>query len=88
MVFASRLYKMASVLMVLFTLAHTYGFLKFKPPSPEGLAVLDSMKKVYFQVKGATFSYGGFYRGFGLAILNVAEPSHLKRWRIPGSAND
>ncbi len=68
MVIASRLYKTASVLMILLTLGHTYGFLKFKPPSPEGLAVLDSMNSVYFQVKGATFSYGRFYRGFGLAI--------------------
>jgi hypothetical protein len=68
MVSANRLYKIASVLLILFTLGHTYGFLNFRPPSPEGRAVFDSMNGVYFQVKGTTLSYGEFYKGFGLAI--------------------
>jgi len=33
----------------------------------EGIAVRDAMNRVHFAVGGSTFSYGGFYRGFGLS---------------------
>ncbi len=65
---ATVLFKIASVLLLLFAAGHTVGFLSFKPPSVEGRAVYESMNNVHFQVKGSTFSYGGFYRGFGLSI--------------------
>jgi hypothetical protein len=63
---ATTLYRIASLLLLLFALGHTVGFLKFKPPTAEGLAVHDAMNSVHFQVRGKTYSYGGFYRGFGL----------------------
>ena len=65
---ATVLYKIASVLLILFAAGHTFGFLSFNPPSAEGRAVYDSMNNVHFKVKGSIFSYGGFYRGFGLSI--------------------
>jgi hypothetical protein len=65
---AITLYRIASVLLVLFAAGHTFGFLKFKAPTPEGRAIFESMNNVHFQVRGATFSYGGFYTGFGLCI--------------------
>ncbi len=65
---ATLLYRIASVLLVLFAVGHTIGFLKFTPPTPEGVAVRDAMNNVHFQVRGSTYSYGGFYNGFGLAI--------------------
>jgi len=40
---AVTLYRIASVLLVLFAAGHTFGFLKFKPSSAEGLAVRDAM---------------------------------------------
>lgn len=60
------LYRVAAVLLILFAAGHTFGFLKFKPPTAEGLAVRDAMASVHFQVRGRDYSYGGFYRGFGL----------------------
>jgi hypothetical protein len=63
---AITLYRIASVLLVLFAAGHTFGFLKFKPDSAEGLAVRDAMNNVHFQVGGSNLSYGGFYTGFGL----------------------
>jgi hypothetical protein len=63
---ATLLYRIASVLLVLFAIGHTVGFLKFRPASPEGRAVLDEMSHVNFQVGSATFTYGRFYTGFGL----------------------
>ncbi len=65
---AAVLYKIASVMLLLFAAGHTFGFLRFTPPSAEGRAVYESMNSVHFQVKGSSFSYGGFYRGFGLSI--------------------
>jgi hypothetical protein len=63
---AILLYRIASLLFVVFAAGHTVGFLTFKPLSPEGLAVRDAMQTVHFQVKGASFTYADFYTGFGL----------------------
>jgi hypothetical protein len=63
---ATLLYRIASVLLLLFAAGHTVGFLKFKPPTAEGLAVRDSMDNVPLQSGSGKPTYGGFYRGFGL----------------------
>ena len=62
---ATVLYRIASVLLVLFAIGHTVGFVKFKPSTPEGVAVLEAMNNVHFPVKSAQFTYGQFYNGFG-----------------------
>jgi hypothetical protein len=65
---AKLLYRIASVLLVLFAAGHTVGFLKFKAPTADAAAVRASMDNVTFQVRGTSFSYGGFYVGFGLFV--------------------
>ncbi len=65
---ATLLYRIAAGLLLFFALGHTFGFLRFKPPNPAGIEVRDAMERVHFDVAGQTFSYGGFYRGFGLTI--------------------
>lgn len=62
------LYRTAAVLLVLFAVLHTIGFLGFKPPTPEGRAVLESMNTVHFNLDGKSFSFGEFYRAFGLLV--------------------
>jgi hypothetical protein len=79
---AVTLYRIASVLLVLFAAGHTFGFLKFKPSSAEGLAVRDAMNNVHFQVGGSTFSYGGFYTGFGLYITLYLLFSAFLAWHL------
>lgn len=64
---ACALYRAAAVVFVLFAAGHTFGFLSFTPPTAEGVAVRDAMDRVHFSVGNASFSYGGFYRGFGLS---------------------
>jgi len=64
---ATWLYRVASILFVLFALGHTYGFLSFRPSSPEGRAVYDAMNSVHLVERGQSYTYGGFYRGFGLS---------------------
>ena len=62
---ATWLYRIAAILLVLFAAAHTIGFLKFVPPTSEGKAAMDVMNTVSLQL-GTVYTYGGFYRGFGL----------------------
>jgi len=61
------LYRIASIVFVLFAAGHTYGFLSFRPASAEGRAVWVAMNNVQFQQGSASFTYGRFYIGFGLA---------------------
>ena len=63
---ATLLYRIASVVLVLFAVGHTVGFLKFAPTTPEGRGVWDGMKNVSFPVGSATATYEQFYTGFGL----------------------
>jgi len=63
---ATLLYRIAAVLFVIFAAGHTVGFLRFRPTSPEGRAVWDSMHTVRVQLGRGSFTYGGFYVGFGL----------------------
>ena len=63
---ASLLYRIAAFVLVLFAAGNTLGFLKFKAPTPEGVAVQQAMDSVRFSMDGKSFTYGDFYRGLGL----------------------
>jgi hypothetical protein len=76
---ATFLYRIASVLFVLFALGHTFGFLNFKPPTAEGLAARDAMYNVHF---GANLSYGGFFVGFGLYVSLYLLFSAFLAWHL------
>lgn len=79
---ATLLYRIAAVILVLFAAGHTFGFLSFTPPAPEGVAVRDAMENVHFTVDGSTLSYGGFYRGFGLSITVNTLFMALLAWHL------
>lgn len=83
---ATLLYRIAAVLLVLFALGHTIGFLKLKAPTQEALAVREAMDSVHFQVRGASFSYGGFYVGFGLYVTAYVLFSAFLAWHLSGLA--
>ena len=85
---AKTLYRIAAVLFFLFGLGHTFGFLAFKPPTPEALAVRDAMMNVHFQVGHASFSYGGFYVGFGLYVTTYLLFSAFLAWHLSGLAEN
>lgn len=76
------LYRIASVLFVIFALGHTIGFLSFTPPTSAGLAVRDAMNNVQFRLSGANLSYGHFYLGFGLYISVYLFFSAFLAWRL------
>jgi hypothetical protein len=83
---ATLLYRIASVLFLLFAIGHTLGFLTLKPPTPEALAVRDGMRSVHFQVGSGTYSYGGFYNGFGLYVTAYLLFSAFLAWQLSGLA--
>jgi hypothetical protein len=84
---ATWIYRIAAVLFVLFAVAHTIGFLTFHPPTPESRAVLDGMNSVHFQAGGQTFSYGGWYVGFGLSVTVSMLFQAFVAWYLAGLTN-
>jgi hypothetical protein len=63
---ATLLYRISAFVLVLFSAGHTLGFVTFKAPTPEGVAVQQSMDNVRFSLGGKSLTYGDFYRGLGL----------------------
>jgi hypothetical protein len=61
-------FRITAGVMLLFAAGHTFGFLSFQPPTAEGRAAFAAMRDVHFSVGSTTFSYGDFYKGFGLSI--------------------
>jgi hypothetical protein len=83
---ATLLYRIAAGLLLLFALGHTFGFLGFKPASAEGLAVRDAMNTVQFGFKGTNYTYGGFYKGFGLTVTAYLLFAAYLAWHLGGLA--
>ncbi len=79
---ATLLFRIASVVFVLFAFGHTVGFLSFKPPTAEGLAVQNAMSNVGFKVGLSDLSFGGFYRGFGLSCTVSMLFSAIVCWQL------
>ena len=84
---AKTLYRVAAVLFLLFAAGHTAGFLTFRPASADAIAVLDGMNRVHFDLGGASVSWMGFYKGFGLFVSIYLVFSALLAWRL-GSAGE
>ena len=79
---ATLLYRIATLVFALFAVGHTYGFLSLRAPSVEGRAVYDAMNTVHFELGGRSFSYGGFYRGFGLSCTVSLVLSAFLSWHL------
>jgi len=79
---ATLLYRIAAFVFALFAFGHTYGFLSLHAPSAEARTVFDAMSTVHFEVGGRSFSYGGFYRGFGLSCTVSLLLSAFLSWHL------
>jgi hypothetical protein len=75
-------YRIAAVLYVLFAAGHTAGFLRFVPPNAEGVAVRDAMRQVHFALHGGSYSYQGFYDGFGLSVSVYVLFAAFLAWQL------
>lgn len=67
---ATTWFRISSVILLLFAVGHTLGFLTFRPATEEGRAVWEAMNNVHFAAKHGTYSYAGFYVGFGLFVTS------------------
>ena len=85
---ATLLYRIASVLLVLFAVGHTVGFLTPQPPTPESIAVRDGMNSVQFPIGNGKFTYGGFYLGFGLYCTAYLLFTAFLAWHLGGMAQN
>jgi hypothetical protein len=83
---ATVLFRITAILFLLFALGHTVGFLSFKPPTEQGIAVRDAMNNVHFMAEGKIFSYGGWYRGFGLSATASMLFEAVLAWRLGSMA--
>ena len=63
----SLLYRVASVLLVLFGVAHLLGFRSIDPRWGVD-SVIAALKTTQFQVQGMTRTYWDFFSGFGFFI--------------------
>lgn len=85
---ASLLYRIAAVIFIVFAAGHTIGFLKFKPPNAEGVAVMDAMNNVRLAVGNGERTYNDFYRGFGLFCTAYLLFAAFIAWHLAGLAKN
>ena len=78
---ASLLYRIASVLLVLFALGHTIGFRHVDPRWGADTAV-NSMRTVNFEVQGFHRTYWDFFTGFGLFVSVLLLFAAVLAWRF------
>jgi hypothetical protein len=70
------------VLLLLFAIGHTAGFLSFRPKEQEAVGVLESMRRVPFDFGGRTLHWIDLYTGFGLDISVVGFAFPIIAWRL------
>jgi len=85
---AKAFFRASAIVLLVFAALHTMGFLGFVPPTPQGLAVRDAMDSVQFTIKGATYSYGNFYRGFGMFITAALLFEAFLAWMLGALATE
>ena len=80
---ASVLYRIASVLLVLFAAGHTLGFRQNNPDWGAG-SVIASMQSVHFDAQGFTRTYWDFFSAFGLFFSVFLLFSAILAWQLGG----
>jgi hypothetical protein len=80
---ASWLYRIASVLLLLFALGHTLGF---RQTIPEwGVAsLIDSMRSVHFDAQGFNRTYWDFFSAFGFFFSVFLLFAAVLAWQLGG----
>jgi len=80
---ASLFYRIAAVLILLFAVGHTVGFLQ-SDPSWGVDSLLASMKSIHFNIQGFTRSYWDFFVGFGLFVTVFLLFAAMLAWQLGG----
>jgi hypothetical protein len=80
---ASLFYRIAALLILLFAIGHTIGFLQHDP-SWNVDPLLGSMKSIHFDIQGFSRSYWDFFVGFGLFVTVFLLFSAIVAWHLGG----
>ena len=80
---ASAFYRIAAVLLLLFAVGHTVGFLQSDPKWGVD-TLLGSMRSIHFDIQGFSRSYWDFYVGFGLFVTVFLLLAAVLAWQLGG----
>jgi len=80
---ASMLYRIASVLLLLFAVGHTFGFRKIDPKWGVN-SLIGSMRSIRFDAEGFSRTYWDFYVGFGLFVSVFLLFAAVLAWQLGG----
>jgi hypothetical protein len=79
---ATLLYRIAAVVLLVFAVGHTMGFMTFQPSTSDGLAVYAAMNSVHFDLSGSSRSYTELYTGFGLTVTAYLLFAAFLAWHL------
>ena len=76
-------YRIASVLLLLFAVGHTVGFLQIDPQWGVD-SLIASMRSIHFDVLGSNRTYWDFFVGFGFFVTVFLVFSAILTWQLGG----
>jgi hypothetical protein len=79
----SLLYRIASVLLLLFATGHTLGFRQINPEWGVG-SLIDSMRSIHFDAQGFNRTYWDFFSAFGLFFSVFLLFAAVLAWQLGG----
>jgi hypothetical protein len=80
---ASLLYRIASVLLLLFAIGHTLGFRQTNPEWGVG-SLIDSMRSIHFDAQGFSRTYWDFFSAFGFFFSVFLLFAAVLAWLLGG----
>jgi len=83
---ASLLYRIASILLLLFAAGHTVGFQQIDPAWGVD-SLVQSMKTIHFNANGSERTYWDFFAGFGYFVTVLLVFAAIVAWQF-GSLPD
>lgn len=80
---ASLLYRIASILLLLFAVGHTFGFRQID--ARWGVdSLVQSMQSIHFNANGSDRTYWDFFVGFGLFVTVLMVFASIVAWQFGG----
>ena len=80
---ASLLYRIASVLLLLFAIGHTLGF-RLTNPAWGVASLIESMRSIHFDAQGFSRTYWDFFSAFGLFFSVFLLFAAVLAWQLAG----
>ena len=78
---ASSLYRISSILLLLFAAGHTVGFLQIDPKWGVD-SLVQSMKTIHFNANGSERTYWDFFVGFGFFVTVLMVLASIIAWQF------